>query len=59
MGLIFPLTTAGRIVLVLIAIVLGLVFGMLTWPDKFRWIFKAVGKNPPVKKTPPPPIGEK
>jgi hypothetical protein len=60
MGVIFPLSSGGRIVFVLIAAVLGLIFCMLMWPDKFRWVFKALGKQPPEKPVKPnPPIGGK
>lgn len=38
--IIFPLSVPGKIVLILIAIVLGLIFSMLWFPQTWRKIFK-------------------
>jgi hypothetical protein len=48
-GMIFPLTTPGRIVFILIAIVLGLIWSMFMWPNLWR---KMLGKK---QQSVPPP----
>lgn len=51
MGMIFPLSTGGRIVLMLIAIVLGLIWSYFQWPDFWRKLLK---KSPEQQPTQPP-----
>jgi hypothetical protein len=41
--IIFPLSIPGKIVLILIAIVLGLIWSMLQWPDFWK---RKLGKSP-------------
>jgi len=36
MGIIFPLSTLGRCILIIVAIFIGLIFSMLVWPDKWK-----------------------
>lgn len=40
MGIIFPLSWSGRIVLILIAVALGLIFWGMMKPDLFKRIFR-------------------
>lgn len=42
MAVIFPLSPAGKVVLILIAILFGLIFSMLQWPG---WWRKHFGKK--------------
>lgn len=42
MGVVFPLSPAGRVVLIIIAIVIGLIWSMLMWPN---WWKKVFGKS--------------
>jgi hypothetical protein len=37
---IFPLSIPGKIVLILIAIMLGLIFWMMSKPEHWSWLFK-------------------
>lgn len=37
--IIFPLSWPGKIVLIIIAIVIGCMWHMITWPDKWKWLF--------------------
>lgn len=46
---IFPLSVGGKVVLILIAIILGLIWAAMTWPDKFKRIFRR-GKSEVVKE---------
>ena len=48
---IFPLSVGGKIALILIAIILGLIWAAMTWPDKFKRIFRK-GKSEIVKEEP-------
>jgi len=38
--IIFPLSVGGRIVLMLVAVILGLICWMMWKPDHWRWLFK-------------------
>jgi hypothetical protein len=38
--IIFPLSTPGKIILILIAIALGLIWSQLMWPGYWRKLFK-------------------
>lgn len=49
MGMIFPLSTGGRIALMLIAIVLGLIWSYFQWPDFWRKLLKK-SDEPPVQQ---------
>ena len=40
MSVIFPLSVPGKIVLFLVAIVLGLIWSMMVWPDAWRKMLK-------------------
>jgi len=42
---IFPLSIPGKIVLIIIAIILGLIWASLQWPDKARAFFKKFKKG--------------
>jgi hypothetical protein len=44
----FPLSATGRVVLILIAIIIGLIWSMLMWPNAWRKMF---GK--PIQPTEP------
>lgn len=50
--IIFPLSVPGKIVLVLVAIVLGLIFAMMQWPEFFKKHFRKgeVKKPEDIKK---------
>lgn len=39
---IFPLSIPGKIVLILIAIAIGLIWSMLQFPEKWRWLFDRI-----------------
>lgn len=40
MGVIFPLSPLGKVILILIAIALGVIFSMLQWPDWWKKHFR-------------------
>jgi hypothetical protein len=54
MGVIFPLSTLGRIVLFIIAIVLGCILWMMMKPEHWEWLFAKLRKEKPA-----PPQKEK
>ena len=43
--MIFPLSIAGKVVLILIAIVLGFVTWMMWRPEHWRWLFDKLKKK--------------
>lgn len=40
MNPLFPLNTLGRVILILVAIVLGMIFSMMMWPEFWRKVFR-------------------
>jgi len=40
MGVIFPLSPIGKLVLILVAIALGAIWSMLVWPDKWKKLLR-------------------
>ena len=62
MGAIFPLSTSGRIILILIAVVIGLIWSMFQFPDFWRRLYKKqkpeVKPNDKLNKPIPPKKGE-
>jgi lauroyl/myristoyl acyltransferase len=47
MGVIFPLSGAGRVVLIVIAIALGCILWMMMKPEHWEWLFKRLKKEKP------------
>lgn len=43
--IIFPLSTFGKVALVLIAVVIGLICSMLYFPQKWRWLYNQFKKE--------------
>ncbi|MBR9701160.1 hypothetical protein GOV11_04815 [Candidatus Woesearchaeota archaeon] len=43
--MIFPLSIAGKIVLICIAVVLGVIFWMMSKPAHWKWLFDALKKK--------------
>jgi hypothetical protein len=48
--MIFPLSVPGKIILVMIAVVLGLIFWMLAKPAQWGWLFKRLKDKPKEQK---------
>ena len=45
MSVIFPLSVGGRVVLVLIALILGLICWMMWAPQHWKWLFASLKKG--------------
>jgi hypothetical protein len=46
MGMVFPLSTGGRIVLILIAVAVGVICWMMYRPQDWKWLHKKFKKKP-------------
>lgn len=50
MGVVFPLSWGGKVVLFIIAILLGCIWWMMVKPEHWEWLFSRVRKNGKAKQ---------